>query len=317
MPPVDERGQRFRTELLAMEGNINPRTAIVIQAYNDAATVADTLTSVSACRGIDMIGAVFLCDDASSDGTVEVARRTWCAKTPLTVLRNAKNIGERASLNRTFRELKRKFDWVFLLHADDAAKPNWLELYMPRIQACDDRVASICSSWDTWFPDLNKVVSGEDDMGRQLQIIPGDRAAVVGTLARGCWWRISGCVINLEAFFKVGEFKTDLLQVGDFEWLLRCLELGYSIEFIPRTTILYRQHPSSLSSNAFRDGLDLKETLRLYRKYHQTGFLTKPQWRSVQVRTASMAMRRMIKAGLRGEISRLVPLSSVLTEMFL
>ena len=53
-------------------------------------------------------------------------------------------------------------------------------------------------------------------------------------------------------------------QLGDFEWLLRCLKLGYNVEYIPRTTMLYRMHSASVSSNSFRRGQDLLEQLELF-----------------------------------------------------
>ena len=43
--------------------------------------------------------------------------------------------------------------------------------------------------------------------------------------------------------------------------------MGYDIEYIPRTTMLYRMHSTSVSSNSLRRGQDLIEQLEIFETY--------------------------------------------------
>ena len=91
-------------------------------------------------------------------------------------------------------------------------------------------------------------------------------------------------------------------QLGDFEWLLRCLKLSYDIEYIPRTTMLYRQHSASVSSNSFARGQDLVDRLEIFGIYCDEGYLTKRELRAVRMRTAYTALKRIVKKLAGGKL---------------
>jgi glycosyltransferase involved in cell wall biosynthesis len=269
--------------------------AIVIPAFNAAATIAETLHAVQACPGVAKLGGVFVCDDASTDKTCELAADAWSGMPKLTIFQNERRLGERGTVNAAFKRLRDHYEWIFILHADDVVKENWLDLYFRRIRAAGPLVASICSSYDCWYPVTRRIEPGQDDFSRDLEIIRGARESVLGTLKSGCWWHISGCAIRVERFFEIGEFRPHMVQLGDYEWLLRCLKLGYDIEYIPRTTMLYRTHSGSVSSNAFRSGKDLIERLELFGIHCDEGYVTKGQLRVVRMQIIYTALKRIAK----------------------
>jgi glycosyltransferase involved in cell wall biosynthesis len=268
--------------------------ALIIPAYNASATIVETLRAVQACSGVGRLGGVFVCDDASTDNTPKLAADTWIGIPKLTVLQNGHRLGERRTVNSAFERL-RNYEWIFILHADDVVKENWLDLYFERIIAAKPRVASICSSYDVWYPEAKRIEPGENDFSRDLQIIRGSRESVLGSLKVGCWWHISGCAIHVERFFEIGGFRPHMPQLGDFEWLLRCLKLGYDIEYIPRTTMLYRMHSASTSSNSFKRGQDLVERLELFEIYHHECYLTAKEIRAVRLGVVNSALKRLVK----------------------
>ncbi len=276
--------------------------AIVIPAFNAAATIVETLRAVQACPGVEQLGGVFVCDDASTDNTPKLATDTWIGMPKLTILQNEQRLGERSTVNAAFERLRNYFEWIFILHADDVVKENWLDLYFQRIKAAEPRVASICSSYDYWYSEAKRIEPGEDDFSRDLEIIRGGRESVLGTLKAGCWWHISGCAIRVERFFEIGGFRPHMPQLGDFEWLLRCLKLGYDVEYIPRTTMLYRAHSASVSSNSFRRGQDLIERLELFGIYRNEGYLTKWEHWVVRMGVAYTALKRMVKQLTAGRL---------------
>src|SRR5262245_37656411 len=106
--------------------------AIVVPAYNAAATVRETLESIQAQQsGLDeRVCCVALADDCSRDDTSSVAQSVWKSAVPLKLLRNVVNKGERATVNETVKALPPEVRWFFILHADDLAKPNWLEVML-------------------------------------------------------------------------------------------------------------------------------------------------------------------------------------------
>jgi GT2 family glycosyltransferase len=269
--------------------------AIVIPAFNAAATIVETLRAVQACPGVAKLGGVFVCDDASTDNTPIVAADAWISMPQLTILQNGQRLGQHGTVNAAFEQLRTRYEWIFILHADDVVKENWLDLYFNRIKAAEQRVASICSSYDCWYPAAKKIESGEDDFSRDLEIVRGARESVLGTLKAGCWWHISGCAIRVERFFEIGGFRPHLDYMADFDWLLRCLKLGYDIEYIPRTTMLYRMHSASVASNSFRRGQDLIERLELFGIYCEENYLTKRELRAVRMRVLYAALKRIAK----------------------
>jgi glycosyltransferase involved in cell wall biosynthesis len=292
------------TQLNGVSVSDNPRVsaAVVIPAFNAAGTIVETLRALQACPGLAELGGVFVWDDASTDNTSILAADAWTTIPQLTILRNEEQLGERRTVNAAFDRVRGHYDWIFILHADDVVKENWLDLYFERIRAAEPRVASICSSYDCWYPEARKIAPGEDDFARDLEVIRGARESVLGTLKAGCWWHISGCAIRVEHFFEIGAFRPHMPQLGDFEWLLRCLKLGYDVEYIPRTTMLYRMHSVSVSSNSFRRGQDLIERLELFRSYCQEGYLTTREFRGVRTRVACTALKRVVQQLAAGKL---------------
>jgi glycosyltransferase involved in cell wall biosynthesis len=283
--------------------SLSPRCAILIPTYNSERTVAETLESVQSQSSLDRIGTVILCDDASTDNTLSVARAAWNSRTTgFRMVERQKNAGERTNLNEAIAALEGQFDWIFILHSDDVAKPHWLELMLDRINAASDRVASICSSWDDWMPD-GTLVPGEDQPGRPVELIEGSAASVRRTIEKGCWWHISGCAIRVSAFRQIGAFGPELPQLGDWEWLLRLLTGGWHVEYIPRTLIQYRNHCASVSSVSFRTDRDIRESLVIVPRYRP--LLRRRDILSFHGRRLQFCVRRFARAAKDRNATRL------------
>lgn len=191
-------------EIIGSE-NARVSAAIIIPAFNAAATIVETLRAVQGCPGVAKLGGVFVCDDASTDNTSKLAADAWISMPKLTIMQNEQQLGQHRTVNAAFERLRKHYEWIFILHADDVVKKNWLDLYFPRIMAAEPRVASICSSYDSWYFETNRIDRGEDDFGRNLEIIRGTRKSVLGTLKAGCWWHISGCAIRVERFLRLAD----------------------------------------------------------------------------------------------------------------
>src|SRR5215471_13805190 len=100
--------------------------AVVIPAFNAAATIVETLRALQACPGVAKLGGVFVCDDASKDDTSKLAADAWTTIPQLTILRNEEQLGERRTINAAFEQVRGDYQWIFILPADDVVKENWL-----------------------------------------------------------------------------------------------------------------------------------------------------------------------------------------------
>src|SRR5262249_43454148 len=116
--------------------------------------------------------------------------------------------------------------------------------------------------------------------------------------------------IRVERFSEIGGFQPHL-DIADFEWLLRCLKLGYDIEYIPRTTMLYRNHTASVSSNSFRNGRDLIELLELSESYYDESYLAKQELQGVRKKLIYIALKRVVKRLATGKLQQGGRLASV------
>jgi glycosyltransferase involved in cell wall biosynthesis len=289
---------------------------VVIPAYNASSTIGETLDALQGNPELAQLQAVIVLDDSSRDGTVDVARSAWHSQVPLEVWSNEKNAGERITVNSGLANLPSDVEWAFILHADDVVKPNWISLYLNEMRGCSEHVASICSSYDVWYPDSGQIIPGEEFPERPNVVVDGTREAVLDTLNRGCWWHISGCAIRVPAFHQIGAFNPEMPQTGDWEWLLRCLAKGFSVLYLPRSTMFYRQHVRSVSSNSFRRAQDLQETLRILNAYRNQGYLTPIEYRrKVRALLYQLSRRTFVRA-LRCDVRGVGHHTSLLTGTF-
>jgi len=277
-----------------------PNIAILVPAFNSRKTIEEALDSIATQQGIEDVKSVHLVDDRSTDDTVEIASRIQHMKPPLQISVRATNVGQWHNVNNALHELEPRAEWVLILHSDDIAKPLWVSTMAARIAACPQSVATICSSWDVLSAD-GRVRPGEDS-DRPVELIRGERDSVRGTLLRGCWWHISGCAIRVAAFKDVGDFQPDL-AVGDWEWLLRCLARGWSVEYVPRSLIVYRNHDASISSGSFRTHRDIREGLGVLRTF--VGYLSLSEITRVHAKRGYHLVRRVATSIARSQFERL------------
>jgi glycosyltransferase involved in cell wall biosynthesis len=281
-----------------------PRIAILIPTYNNSHTIVETINSVQTQEAnISKISGVYIADDGSHDDSVYLAETSWKSLIPLQVYRGEKNVGQWNNVNRAIDFLKKTVDWVLILHSDDIAKPNWLEMMVSRIENCSENVGSICSSWDDLMPN-GSVTPGEDNPSRNIEVIEGNDEAVRKTLLTGCWWHISGCAIRLKTFEDCGYFEQKFPYQADWEWLLRCLAKKWAVEYIPRTLILYRQNIASVSSKAFQNHQDITEFIEIIPGYIH--FLKSSDVLQLHLQRTKFTIKRMVKSLMTLNISRLL-----------
>lgn len=243
------------------------RVAALILSHNDAATVAEAVSSIRQQPRAAVLSEVVLADDASRDDTVSRARAAG-ASLPLQVWAAERNLGQWPNLNRALEQLTGSADWVLILHADDVVVDGWLDAMLDRIGQCGDDVASICCSWDMRYGDrVEQTGERHDDA---VRLIAAGVPAVHDTLLSGCWWKISGAALRLEAFRAVGPFDASVPHCGDWDWSLRALSRGWSFEYVPRVYVHYRQHAGTISTASLREDVEIADALTVVDRFGDT-----------------------------------------------
>ncbi len=111
------------------------RAAVLVAAHNERLTIAATLESVLEAYAPDD---VFLFDDASDDGTADIAERYLPARN---VIRHAANVGKSRGLEYALTRdvYPSGYEFVTILDADTTMEPRYRERALAAL--ADDRVA--------------------------------------------------------------------------------------------------------------------------------------------------------------------------------
>ena len=119
---------------------VGERIAVVVTAYNVAATLAPTLDRIPQSFR-QRVAAVVICDDASSDRTYELAEEYGeTDDLPVTIIRNAKNRGYGGNQKAGYRwAIDHDIDIVVMLHGDGQYAPEIIEDIVAPLEAgrCD------------------------------------------------------------------------------------------------------------------------------------------------------------------------------------
>jgi len=108
-----------------------PRVSVVIPAYNAAASLAATVASAQRQSLQDI--EILIVDDASDDGTLELARRLAAGDARIRVIEAGHNRGPAGARNLGFAAAQG--EWIALLDADDAFAPERLARLVAAAQA--------------------------------------------------------------------------------------------------------------------------------------------------------------------------------------
>jgi len=249
------------------------KLAIIIPVYNAAKTVGETIASLQQIEhGWEHVDQVVICDDASKDNSLQVIQQSFFDKCPLRVLRHETNKGESATYVTMVASLSDNTAWFLILHADDLALPNFLTRNLEILKLCDEKVASVSSNFRVFNGNAERLDAVERDF---VIFRTGTEENIRLTALTGCWWHISGALVNKEKWVEFGGRDAKLPCSGDWDLVLRWQLHGYTVGHSVIATTKYRiswsTTPSLSSSDVpvcrdFRDRT--KVALRLPEIFH-------------------------------------------------
>jgi glycosyltransferase involved in cell wall biosynthesis len=247
---------RTATRSPARDGS--PLVSICIPTYNGAPWIGEAIESALAqdYQRLEII----ICDDASSDETVAMARTFGDPR--VRVLSNAVRVGMARNWNRCVRASTG--DYVKLLMQDDRLAPACVGrmvevmeahpaaglIFSPREILLDDPDDPDALLWKERFGILHTPfgpLAQVNDGRAMFDRMRSDRF-------RGCWMgEPTAVMIRRRALQDVGLFNARLRQVADLEMWLR-MAFFHDVGFVPDPLVTIRVHSRSATAVNGRTG---------------------------------------------------------------
>ena len=220
---------------------MTPRVSVIVAARDASTTLAETLASVRGQTYTDW--EVVLVDDASTDGTADLAR---------SVIEGARverhEVAQGPGAARNHGAAVARGELLAILDADDIWKPRYLESQVAaydRAVAEGRRVAAVCCDADLVGP------AGPTGHCWSKRVGAGGAVGLDGMLGENT---VFTSVLMPRAVFEVlGGYETDdRIHLEDYDLWLRMLEAGYEIVVNPEVLALYRLAETARSSKVER-----------------------------------------------------------------
>lgn len=278
----------------------HPRLSIIVPLYNARATVAATIQSLQAIEtGWEGVNELIVCDDCSTDGSLEVVRESGFDRCRLVLLRHEVNQGEAGCYQTMLEQMSPTSDWFIILHADDLALPNFLMRNQSILSECCTGIASVSSNYYSFNENTRYLASPEEDL---IVWGAGMPEGAIDTARTGSWWHISGALVNRKAWEQIGGRSPALPHAGDWEMVLRWQCAGWLLGHSLVPTTQYRQEAGSVSSNAYLSFQDLREQCLVVAA--MPGLFSGHLRTVVVARIIRSATRRMVKFAASGNWGR-------------
>jgi glycosyltransferase involved in cell wall biosynthesis len=235
-----------------------PAVSVCIPTFNGASWIREAIESALAQSFSDL--EVVVCDDASTDETVDVARGVGDAR--VRVIANRERVGMARNWNRSVRESRGLY--VKFLMQDDRLAPEcvgrMLEVmsgnpavgiaFCPRELALDEPDDPASALFARRFGEVHS------RLGRLVRVNDGQTLFAVMQRDRfrdNMIGEPTAVMVKRDALTRLGLFNVQLRQLTDLEMWLR-IAYFYSVGFIDEPLAVFRVHSRSASSLNERSG---------------------------------------------------------------
>jgi len=233
-----------------------PLVSVLVPVHNDAAFLNQALCSVAAQTFKDF--EVVVCDDASEDGGLSIARQ-WAVKDDrFKVFANDEKLGMTLNWNRALSNASGRY--VVKLDSDDAMQPRCLELLTEEMEnsletyvafcrtlSCDENLEPVSS----YLGDNAFVLFGLDPLIRHLR---SGHDFYTRSFSDFQLWSSNAQIHRRENLVEMGGWDATWGCASDTDLILRVLERGKTVAHIPYAGILYRNRPRSVSDSFRKNG---------------------------------------------------------------
>ncbi len=276
-----------------------PRVSVVVPCYNYGHYLPTCLASVLSPPGVDVD--IIVVDDASPDGSANVAEELASADPRIAVVRHARNAGHIATYNDGLAKVTG--DYVVLLSADDLLAPGSL----CRATALMEAHPSIGFAYghvETFSVEPPRVA--REAVG-SWTIWPGlSWATLRWQHARNCIWSPE-VVMRASVQQRIGGYRADFAHTGDLEMWLRAAHEADVGRVDGPDQAYYRVHDASMHATTFEGSqasgflVDLLERRRTFEQLADVA-PSAEDLRAAQRALASDALRTSCRLFARADV---------------
>lgn len=204
---------------------------------------------------------VLLVDDASTDGSVELARAV--AGERLRIVTNGSPLGIGANWNRCAELVRTPF--FCLAHQDDVYRPEYLATLLRALEPRPSALAAHCRATTLDAAGRESISATERFKDRFWARAGGlSDSGLYASLLDGNWVIAPSALFRTEVFQRLGGFEARLRFVLDWELWLRALRGGATLVGVAERLLAYRRHDASATKAEER-------SLNRYREEHDVG----------------------------------------------
>ncbi len=249
-------------KLEEIEGKLNPRVSIIIPCYNAEKYIIETINSIlgQTEKNIEVI----LVDDCSTDNTFQKIRENFSENRKIKVIKNKKNSGAAASINKGLSEARGRYICIF--DSDDIMIKNKLKIQSEYLEK-NREVDMVFSDMIVWHQegDGKKIqVRGPEfkDLSQPLRILRkaskrrnlGEVEPYLYLIGDGISKSIASrsAMFRREVFEKI-KFDNKLRNAEDYDFLLSFVGHGFKMKHVPFKSYIYRRHSNQKSKNPLHE----------------------------------------------------------------
>jgi glycosyltransferase involved in cell wall biosynthesis len=227
---------------------VNTLVSICIPTYNGAKYIAECLESV--CNQTFSNFEVVVCDDASTDNTVEIVKKYQRNDNRIKLFINQTNSGLSANWNKCM-ELATG-EWIKFIFQDDSIHPHGIaEL----LKTSANAKVIVCEREFIFESGTSaKVIFNYNNLRRLYQFIPGNSTNYISSedmcrliskkFPHNFIGEPSSLFFSKECVSRYGGFLPNMTQMVDYEFILR-LAVNEGLCYVPEKLISFRVHDSS------------------------------------------------------------------------
>jgi GT2 family glycosyltransferase len=211
---------------------------------------------------------LLLVDDASTDGSAELARSIAGAR--VRVVRNERPLGLAGNFARCVELTATPF--VCLAHQDDVYEPGYLEALFDALQARPDAAFAHCPA--RAIDADGRVVDSAAErhkVRRCARAANADRRALYALLFRGNFVCCPSVLFRTDALRAAGGFDARWHYALDWELWFRLLRASHSFATVTRPLLRYRRHDAAASRARTRDLSRFREEVEVLAQARELG----------------------------------------------
>lgn len=223
--------------------NNTPKISVVLPVYNGAPYLAAAIDSILAQTVTDF--ELIIIDDGSTDNSLLILQEYERCDTRVR-LRSRENQNLVATLNESIDAARG--EWIARMDQDDIALPNRFER---QLQCLADTQADICGSWVRLFgtADSRILKHARTDRAIKMELLFGTSFAHPSVMMR-------------TDLVKKLRYDPNWEKAEDYDLWVRAAEAGWNMANVPEVLLLYRQHPSQISSSTFNKQQEQGQKIR-------------------------------------------------------